>query len=278
MTAIWTQRLLRGRPLLPVASYLVGDTLVDTGIAGCAADLARLAGERGVRRALLSHHHEDHVGGAAALAAGGVAIFASAATRALVRRSLPVRFYQHVLWGPAPAVECTPLPGRTALGPFEAEVIAAPGHAVDQVVFYVRERAWLFSGDVFAAERIRVLRGDEDWNALVATLERLAGLEVEALFCAHRPVVRDGGQALARKLAHLRELEAEVRDLARQGLGGAAIARRLGRGPGRTMRAPRGLALFSGGDVSTRNLVRSILAGPRPRREVWDCLAAAGLR
>jgi glyoxylase-like metal-dependent hydrolase (beta-lactamase superfamily II) len=158
-----------------------------------------------------------------------------------------------------------------ALGPFEAEVIAAPGHAIDQVAFHVRERGWLFSGDAYVVERVRVLRGDEDFAAALATLERLAALEVEALFCAHRPVYAGGGAALARKLAHLRRIESEVRELAARGMGRAAIARRLG------SRATRGVELFSLGDVSSRNLVRSILDGPRPRREVAARLAAAGL-
>lgn len=272
VATIWTGRLRNGRPMVPVACFLLGDTLVDTGIPGCAGRLARLAAERGVKRALLTHHHEDHVGGAAALAAAGVAVLASPATGALVRHPLPVRLYQRLLWGPAAGVACAPLPARVPLGRFEAEVIPAPGHAVDQVAFHVRERGWLFAGDAYVVERVRVLRGDEDFAAALATLERLAALDVEVLFCAHRPVYVAGGAALARKLEHLRRIGEEVRDLARRGVERREIARRLGGG------ATRGVALFSLGDVSTRNLVRSILDGPRPRPEVAARLAAAQSR
>ena len=272
LTVFRMTRLRRGRPVLPVLAFLIGDTLVDTGIAGCADELAAIAGQRGVRRALLTHHHEDHVGGAAALAAQGVEVLASAATRALVARPLPIRLYQHLLWGPFAPVDCTPLGATLELDGERAEVLPAPGHAVDQVVFWLPARRWLFAGDCYAVEKVRVFREDEDFAASVATLERLAALDVEVLFCAHRPVERDGRGALRRKLEYLREVEREVRELDAAGLSRGEITRRL-RGGRRHARY-----WVSFGDVSAANLVRSILAGPRPRREVVARLArlAAG--
>lgn len=263
------RRRLGGWRMRDVSCWLVGDTLVDTGLAVLADRTAAVARAAGVRRAVLTHHHEDHAGGAAALAAAGVRVLASHATRALVGSVLPIRPYQHLVWGRSPAVAAEPLPEEIELAGRRAVVLPAPGHSADQVVLWVPEEGWLFAGDVFVAARVKAFRRDEDFAATVATLERLAALEVGALLCAHRPRERGGAEQLRRKLEWLLEVEERVVALALRGCGATEIARRL-RIPGTA-----GLAAITLGDVSTRNLVRSILRGPAARAEVRAALAAA---
>lgn len=268
--ALRMARLWGGQELLAVHCFAVGDTLVDAGLACYAPEVLAFANAGNVRRALVTHHHEDHVGGASHLAASGVALFGPAGTARLLEESLPIRFYQHVLWGDAPAAPLTPFGSDTvSLGPYVAHVVPAPGHCVDQVVLHVPAEGWLFSGDVYLDERVKMFRRDEDFAATMATLERLLALDFDALFCAHRPRPRQGKLALARKLEWLREIEGTVRDLEARGMSPRAIAKRL-------PRARRGalLAALVVGDVSAENLVRSILFGPTPRREI----ARAGLQ
>jgi glyoxylase-like metal-dependent hydrolase (beta-lactamase superfamily II) len=258
-----TVRSYFGSELLPVYCFAVGDTLVDTGLSCEAESVLRLAREAGVRRALLTHHHEDHAGNAALLAREGVEVLASTETAPLVARSLPIRFYQHVLWGSAPAVRATPLPGETTrIGEHEARVVPAPGHCDDQVAYHVPSEGWLFSGDAFIHERVKVFRRDEDFARTVATLERLAALDFDVLLCAHRPRLQGGRAALREKLDWLRSLEGTVRDLHARGVESREIAARLSLGT----KHPFYRLTF--GDISTSNMVRSILHGPEPRREV----------
>ncbi len=263
-------RLVRrylGRELMPVYCYAVGDTLVDSGMPAAARRMLDLVEERGLRRAFITHHHEDHAGNAASLVAAGVEVTASALTARLLAHKLPLPFYQHLVWGTTrPAAVREVRAGTAAIGPYEARVVAAPGHAVDQVVLYVPERGWLFSGDVFIHERIKIFRRDEDFAASVATLERLLELDFDTLFCGHRPVAAGGKAALERKLAWLRELEEVARHHHRRGCGVDEIVRRLGIAP------RRGMFVLSMGDASPANLVRSILYGPTPRREVSRAL------
>lgn len=252
-----------GHELLPVHCFAVGDTLVDTGLACESPAMARFARDAGIRRALLTHHHEDHAGNAALLAGRGVEVLASTRTAPLVERALPIRFYQHVLWGAAPPAQATPFPGATTrIGRFEGRVVPAPGHCDDQVAFHVPSEGWLFSGDAFIHERVRVFREDEDFAVTVATLERLCALDFDVLLCAHRPRASGGKAALQAKLAWLRGLEAQVRELEGRGAGAREIVARLALGEGRAF------FRLTFGDVSSANLVRSILHGPRPRPEV----------
>lgn len=90
-------------------------------------------------------------------------------TARLLAHKLPLPFYQHLVWGttwPAAVREVTT---DTVVGPYEARVVAAPGHAVDQEVLHVPERGWLFSADVFIHEPVKIFRRDEDFAAIVAT-------------------------------------------------------------------------------------------------------------
>lgn len=262
LAALEMYRTVVGRPIMKVYAYAVGEHLVDTGLVGLGSALLTWARGLGVRAALLTHHHEDHAGNAAALAAAGLPVHGTPLTDALLQANLPIPFYEHLAWGRPPAARAVPFPAELELDGSPAQVLDAPGHCVDQVCLWVPSRGWLFSGDVFLHERVRLFRRDEDFAASVATLERLCALPVQSLFCAHRPVTEQGGRALAAKLQHLRDIEGRVRTLHARGLPVRAIARELQLG--RSV----GFQLLSAGDASTTNLVRSILHGPVPRHEV----------
>ena len=268
VTRVGLVRQYFGRSMMATHCYVVGDTLVDTGFPAAREEVLELARSLGVRRAVVSHHHEDHAGNAGALAAAGLEVLAGEMTCRLLAADLPLPFYQHLVWGRARAARIDAHDGRRVrIGPYEAEVIEAPGHAVDQLAYYVAERGWLFSADVFIHERVKVFRADADFAASVRSLERLVGLDFDVLFCGHRPLAEGGRSALEKKLQWLRELEGEVRRLDAEGMAPVHIVRRL-----RLERSP-GFRWLTFGDASAHNMVRSILRGPKPRREVAAALA-----
>lgn len=263
------KRLFRvASPYIRVRAFAVDGLLIDAGLPDAGRELLAFAREQGVGRAALTHHHEDHSGGAQALQAAEVPVAAAAKTRRLLARGFSVPFYQRRVWGVAKRAEVEPLEPVVETERFRFEVLEAPGHCRDQVVLYERSQGWLFSGDAFLAEKVKLFRSDEDFAATLRSLERLVELEFEALFCAHRPRPSGGREALRVKLQHLREVEGRVRELDEQGLSGREITRRV-LGSESTL-----LQLLTRGDLSKRNLVRSILEGPRYRRDVSAGLAA----
>ncbi|MGK2857939.1 MAG: MBL fold metallo-hydrolase [Thermoanaerobaculia bacterium] len=266
-TVLRMARTYRGREILPVYCYVVGETLVDTGISSVADEVVAAARRARVGRVVLTHHHEDHSGNAARLASLGAEVLATGAGVKLVADGLPRRFYQHVLWGEADPVEAREVPDVVPLGRFDAHVVPASGHSVDQLALHVPERGWLLSGDAFVAEKIKVFRGDEDFYESCLTLERFLTLDFDALLCAHRPRFTGGRDSIRAKLAWLRELEGRVKDSRAKGRSVRRIVRELGIEPTSSFYA------ITFGDVTTANLVRSILDGPKRRVEVVRALS-----
>lgn len=245
-----------GYTLSIVKVYFVGDTLVDTGPSPFGHRVVALAKEKKIRKALVTHHHEDHSGGAGLLAREGMEILASSLTGSLIEKTFPLPFYRHLGWGKIiPCPKITPLGEEVALGPFDARVIPTPGHAIDQVAFYVPSQGWLFSGDAFIHPRIKYFMDSEDFHQTKLTLERLLTLDFDVLFCQHNPQLKRGKEALQKKLEWFLELEEKTLELRKNGLEVAEIAKKI------LPTSSTFFKWFTAGQVSSENIVRSILGG-----------------
>jgi glyoxylase-like metal-dependent hydrolase (beta-lactamase superfamily II) len=109
---------------------------------------------------------------------------------------------------------------------------------------------------------VKVFRKDEDFGAMVATVRRLLALDFDALLCAHGPRLTNGRAAFAAKLEWLLSIESRVRELHARGCTDREITTRLAIPPAAFFKH------FTLGDVSTANIVRSVLYGPAIREEL----------
>ena len=244
-------RRLMGWPAYWTGAYLVDGLLVDCGPPATARAFVRALASRPVEALGVTHHHEDHMGAAAALrAARGVVLQAHVSALPLLAHGFVQEGYRRLAWGRPPRIEARPLGAEVTTRSLRFEVVPTPGHSPDHVCFFERERGWLFTGDLFLAERLRYLREDEDLAALIASLDRVCALPATRVFCAHRGEVRDGRAALERKRDRLRALVTRVHELRETGLAETEIARRAV--------GPEGfLTWYSGGRFAARNFVRA---------------------
>lgn len=257
VTFIRTARSFLGRPVFWGGAYLVDGLLVDCGPPATARELLQALEKRRVEGLVITHHHEDHMGNAALLQERrGIVPLVHPSGVPLLEGGFLVEAYRRFTWGRPPRVKPEPLGAEVRTRALRFEPIHTPGHSLDHVCLYEPERGWLFTGDLFLAERLRYLRSDEDLRALIDSLRRVSALPLRQVFCAHRGPVRDGPAALRRKAENLEQLWERAAEMLRQGLPEAEIARRVV--------GPEGfLTWFSLGRFSARNFVRAVAKAAR---------------
>src|SRR5216110_101681 len=247
-------RTVLGRAIYWTGVYLVDGLLVDSGPPNLAGDVRRLVSELAVRQCVTTHHHEDHSGNHGLLA-GELRITPLAhpsGVARLAREDTHPQLYRRIAWGARPPAATAPLGERLETTRFRFQVVHTPGHATDHVALFEPERAWLFSGDLYLAPKLRYLRADEDVYAMMDSLRRVLALEPRVLFCQHRGRVEQGAARLRDKLDFLVYLGGRIHELHGRGWSDAAIARAL---PGSDLL----WRLWTGGDFSKRNFVRAFL-------------------
>ena len=147
------------------------------GVDRIAPDFAALRGEK-IEGVFLTHGHEDHVGGAAWLhAERGIVPRVPAAGLETVRDGFAVPAYRRFTWGRPSGTPAEPLGSELEVRGLRFRVVPTPGHSPDHVCLFEPERGWLFTGDLFLAERLRYLRADEEVGTLISSLRDAARLE-----------------------------------------------------------------------------------------------------
>lgn len=122
-------------------------------------------------------------------------------------------------------------------------------------VFLEKNEGWLFSGDLFIAERIKYFRADEVIKDEITSLKNVCQLDFDSLFCAHNPQPHNGKQKLKNKLHILEDLYGNVKRLHAKGLNLNAIIDEL------RLKENYVMKIFCMGNLSMKNMVRSLFAG-----------------
>jgi glyoxylase-like metal-dependent hydrolase (beta-lactamase superfamily II) len=262
VTLFYMGRSPLGFLLYPVHAFLVGDTLIDTGTNRVDMQFLSTLKGRAISKIVNTHHHEDHIGNNGDIQKlFEIPIYAHSSALPYLEnpRLNDLRLYQRIVWDLPKASNGTAIGSTIAAGNNHFEVINSPGHTDDHICLYEPDKKWLFTGDLFCGTTFIYLRRDENYLQILDTLKKLSGLEIEILFCNLKGVVKNGKEALLRKISKMEQLRDSVLKLQENGLPPQRIRQEV-------LGKEDTWNLITGGHYSKQNTIDSILSGKRPDR------------
>lgn len=244
-----------GKPFMTVHFYVVDGICIDTGFRHMQKEAVISLKQHPIHKIILTHHHEDHSGNAAVLnKAYNAPVLGHPVTVEKMKRLFKILPYQHYAWGAAQPVEMQGLPPTIQSDHIELHAIHTPGHSRDHTVFLEKREGWLFSGDLFLAERIKYFRADEKMKDQIDSLKKIRQYDFDFLFCAHNPQLQNGKLKLQNKLQYLEDIYGTVKGMHAKGLDLDEIIKNIGLRENYLMKA------FCLGNLSMKNMVRSVFA------------------
>jgi glyoxylase-like metal-dependent hydrolase (beta-lactamase superfamily II) len=255
ITQIRMSREIGGNPLYWVAAYLVDGLLIDTGCSYTVTELVSYLEKHPPKLAVNTHYHEDHIAANRLIQKRfGINIYAHPDSVPLIGRPASLFPYQELVWGYPEPSEILAIPPVIQTDKFAFEMIEIPGHSTGHIALIERSEGWCFSGDIFAGEKLKFIRPEEDMGTTVVSQETLASLDTQRLilFTSSGRIVENGRKALEECVHNVRALSRKAKDLQVQGRTVAEIMNALFGGE-----HPR--AQMTNGQFTTENLIRSVL-------------------
>ena len=234
--------------------YRIDDTVIDCGPPNQWQYVKTFLGDKPIRQLLLTHHHEDHSGNANSIAASfNLTPLAPALSYEKLKQGYKIPPIQKLIWGNPVPVETVSLPDDLRLCDGSKVIpVHTPGHAKDLTCYFIPDKKWLFSGDLYISRSLKYLRADEDLSQLIDSIRKVLELDFEILFCPHRGIVEEGKQAMMDKLDNLLRLCEESQALKGQGMSEKQIVKKV-------LGKEDGISYLSAFNISKINLIREAL-------------------
>ncbi|NPV93210.1 MAG: MBL fold metallo-hydrolase [Firmicutes bacterium] len=247
---------VNGKVLYSMAVYWVDGLLIDSGPYSVAGEVAKAFQGIPVEKIVNTHHHEDHIGNNRFFQEKGAPVFAHELAVPLINHPSPwvsrLRDYQKLVWEIPPASICSPLGDWVESSRYRFRVIHTPGHSPDHISLLEESSGWLFTGDLFLGEQVKILRSDEDVHLSMASLNKLLDYDFDTIFCCSGRVFDNAKQRMRDKLDWWKELYQQAAGLAEMGYDAAAIRDKL-------LGEENIIAQITAGDISRLNLIKSFL-------------------
>ena len=238
-----------------VHSFLLGDALIDTGTPYAGDELLSALGNRKINRIINTHYHEDHIGNNQSIQQKYSAeIFAHTNSIPFIKnpRKVKLRLYQRIVWDYPVGSNAREIEDSVKIGKYTFIVNHAQGHSEGHICLYEPRKRWLFSGDMFCGIKNRYLRQDEDFKLTLTSLEQFSKLKIDTIFCSLKGVVSNGGEALSKKIAYMKDLRDTIMTLHKAGLSTKQIRNKL-------LGKEDFMFYMTGGHFSKHHLIKSSL-------------------
>ncbi len=241
-----------GRPPMTVVFYAVDHILIDTGFRHVRKDVVNLVNNQSIAAVYLTHHHEDHSGNASILKKKfGLEIFGHPITIQKMRNPLPIYPYQRFAFGSSRATTVLPIPSKVETDQYCFHPVHTPGHSKDHTVYHEPDQGWLFSGDLYLADKIKYFRSDEILEDQINSLKKVLQLDFDSLFCAHNPKPENGKSHIRRKLEFFETFYGNVYQYWKKGISTKQIMKEI------QLKEVMLTKILCANNVSAENMVQS---------------------
>lgn len=209
--------------------YRIGDTVIDAGPSNQWKYVKSFLQQKPVNQLLLTHHHEDHSGNAARIAkAFNLTPRAPSLSQAKLASGYRTPLIQKLIWGNPKKTHTNAINDTEFLSDGTSiKPVHTPGHAKDLTCYLIPEKGYFFSGDLYIARNLKLLRSDENLPLLVDSLRKAVALNFETLFCPHGGIFKNGKEMLTTKLNNILTLCEKAQQLEAQGLDHLQITLKL---------------------------------------------------
>ncbi len=243
-----------GTPKMMSYFYIFDGVIIDTAFKHMRKEVLEITRGKKIDKLLLTHFHEDHTGNSAALKRmHNIDVFCNELSREKLKESFKIFPYQKVFFGKSEPLQATPCPDEIKTENYRFIPIHTPGHSKDHTVYLVPEKGYLFSGDMYLADRVKYFRSDEKIKDQIESLKKILNYDFEALFCGHNPKPHNGKQGLRNKLQFLEEKYGEIKELWIKGNNRKEIMKKL------NYKEVYDIKLISFGNISMENMVKSVI-------------------
>ncbi len=238
-----------------VYAYYFDGLLIDTAMSHARSAVCEIFEHHKVDRIVLTHHHEDHSGNVAHLMKHfNIHAYAHPLAVAIIKKGYKVSPLATLVNGEVERAYMHNLEEKSFHTPrYTINPIYSPGHCNDHYCFHVPERGWLFSGDIYVADKIKYFVYYEDFGEQIASLKKLIALDFDTLFCSHNPKTKNGKQHLKNKLQFFEDFYGNTIELYKKGLRPGEILKTLG------MKENNFYAIITLGNFTAINMVHSAL-------------------
>ena len=234
--------------------YRIGDTVIDAGPSNQWRHVKSFLKKSPVRQLLLTHHHEDHSGNAQRIADQfKIMPKAPRLSQQKLANGYPTPMVQKIIWGNPKKTKSQPLAETEYLSDGSViQPVHTPGHAKDLTCYLLPKQSYFFSGDLFIARNLKLLRSDEDLPLLINSLRKAVALDFETMFCPHGGIFTNGKEMLSTKLNNILALCEQAQTLSKEGFEIDQITLKL--------LGPEGaVGKLSGGNFSKLNMIKECL-------------------
>lgn len=260
------------------SAFLIDGLLIDSGAPASEDDLRKfinsLDDSEKVKECLITHSHEDHCGGAAMLQEEfNIPVYSSCTAIPLLKKPKDYPDYRRVTWGfPYRPFEAVPVGDSITTGnnKYKFDILEVDGHAKEEIALIEKEKQWAIIADAIMPKYIMIFGKNtdipEDIHDIYESIKKLddytEGMDDLLIFTAGRGIFK-GRKIFKDKIQEIEKLHEKAHSIKEQGVMREYKDKQLIKYILKQMFGKENfVGQFTRGDLSTQNLITSLLEWP----------------